>query len=67
VGISAAAWAELDTNWQKVAAQVRYFDIDFHGVLLIRMADPDLAFYLNTDPDSDPGSQTYANPCESGS
>ena len=24
VGISADAWQELDTNWQKVAAQVRH-------------------------------------------
>jgi hypothetical protein len=25
VGISADAWQELDTNWQKVAAQVRHW------------------------------------------
>ena len=24
VGISPDAWTELDTNWQKIAAQVRY-------------------------------------------
>jgi hypothetical protein len=28
--------------------------------------DPDLDLNLNTDPDPDPGSQSTANPCESG-
>jgi hypothetical protein len=33
--------------------------------VLWAIADPDLAFYLNADPD--PGSQTYADPYGSGS
>ncbi len=30
-------------------------------------AEPDLAFYLNADPDPDPGSRTSAKPCGFGS
>jgi len=40
------------------------------AVLLVHIsihADPDPAFYLNADPDSNPDSQTNANPCGSGS
>jgi hypothetical protein len=41
-----------------------------NAVLLVRIsinADPDPAFYLNADPDSNPESQINANPCGSGS
>ncbi len=30
-------------------------------------AEPDPAFYINADPDPDPGSRTNAEPCGSGS
>ncbi len=47
---------------------VLYQDSKF-GRAVFRNADPDPAFYLSVDPypDPDPGSQTNADPCGSGS